>query len=103
MAGGSFLRVTEQELAGLEKLVDAILESYGNLEKENRELANLVAKLKKELASTESLRKELQKQQAEVEQYFGHRERIRERMDGLLAKLEMLELPVSVTTWSPES
>jgi vacuolar-type H+-ATPase subunit I/STV1 len=102
MASRSFLRVSEEEWARLEQLVEALLNDYGRVEGENRALANTVAKLENELASTDSLRKELQKQQAEVEQYFAHRERIRERMDGLLAKLEMLELPVSVTAWSPE-
>jgi len=99
---GPFLMISPDRWARLDSMVSTLSREYARVHRENRQLLRVLKELEEELVKTRETKEELEKRQAVVERFLAHRDRIRDRLDGLLARLELLELPISVASWEPE-
>lgn len=98
----SFLAVPTEKWKLLESSIVSLRAQLNKLSKENSDLKRRLIEVEAEMAEVAVGYEDLMKRQAEVDQFIICRDRIREKLDSLLCRLELLDLPVGIVEQSTD-
>jgi chromosome segregation ATPase len=87
----------------LEELVSSLRSRIARLSRENKDLHARLAGVEQELERVQTLQIDSDSNREEIEHYIVHRDRIRSKIDDLLSRLEVLELPTDMAGFSAEN
>jgi|GEM_PF-3183222 len=92
-----------QKWIRLEELVSSLRSRISILSKENKDLHARLTGVERELERVQTLQIDTDSNREEIEHYIVHRDRIRSKIDDLLSRLEVIELPTDMAEFSAEN
>jgi len=97
------LVIPVQKWIRLEKLISSLRSRIARLSEENFELHTRIESVERELERIRAFQIDTDTHREELEHFIVHRDRIRDKIDDLLSRLEVLELPADMAGFSADN
>ena len=96
--GAAYLRMPEERWTRFETLVSRLFIECRRLQRENQALVRATAEREHEIAQLRAAQQQQTETERDVRHLLSAKEQIQERIDDLLARIDLLDTPLSPQT-----